>query len=68
VAFVCVFSCDFTGSSKLKTLFCTGIGFHFWHNSIYLFLDINVSQRFPFVASVHFNFTHQLVLFTSLLL
>jgi len=64
VAFVCVLSGNFTGSSKLKALFSTGIGFHFWHNSIYLFLDINVSQRFPFVAFVHFNSTHLPVLFT----
>ena len=31
VAFVSVFSLDFSRSGKRKALFGTGVGLHFWH-------------------------------------
>jgi len=42
VAFEGVLPGDFTGSSNAKALFCTGIGFHFWHG-IYIY-DLRITN------------------------
>jgi len=40
VAFESVLPGDFTGSSDAKAFFSAGIGFHFWHVRVYMFIKI----------------------------
>jgi len=61
VAFIGVLPCDFTCSSKLKALFCTGVGFSFWHIRYLLLLIaafLNALSSFAHLrihASAHFK-------------
>jgi len=59
VAFEGVLPGDFTGSSDAEALFCTGIGFHFWHGDyVYLLLCADMQMCRCADIFITYSFCH----------